>query len=215
MRPQTIGLPIISGYDDPFGWNGDLDITVGYRVDLVRRLGSLLLWRHRRRCERCGRLRRYPRKFHDCDGAARFSPRSGIRTADDRTDLHSLELNQRHTVTDNVTFLSGFRYLEIDEDLQFGLSILERVVMYAWSDTIPLIWWANRHRPVAVAQWSAQSQFGLQGWPVWPEEKRSASPIRDCRATGGAAEAARWRRSGLAAKRANPIPDWRPSLQQS
>ena len=132
MRPISIGLPIISGHDDPFGWNGDLDITVGYRVD----------------CCNAWEVRYFGDTGADANAAVDFGgiPESftiatggpfsllGF-TVDYRTDLHSLELNQRHTVTDNVTFLSGFRYLEIDEDLKFGLSILgSQVATYAWSD---------------------------------------------------------------------------------
>jgi hypothetical protein len=132
MRPVSAGLPVISGHDDPFGWNGDLDITVGYRTDCCN------AWE--------------VRYFGDTGAGANASIDFGgipedftIATGgpfsllgfsiDYETDLHSIEINQRHTVTDNVTFLSGFRYLEVDEDLTFDLRILGlQVAQYAWAD---------------------------------------------------------------------------------
>jgi len=137
MQPTTAGiLPIISGHDDPFGWNGDLDITVGYRTD----------------CCNAWEVRYFGDPGADANAAINFLVRYGspesytIATGgpflvvgvslDYQTDLHSIEINQRHSVSDNVTFISGFRYLEVDEDLRFGLNLFNVIPLatYAWSD---------------------------------------------------------------------------------
>jgi hypothetical protein len=133
MRPVTIGLPVISGHDSPFGWNGDLDITVGYRMN----------------CCDAVEVRYFGDTGADANAAVDF----GVGTPEDftiatggpfslvgfsldyQTDLHSIEINERHTMTDDITFLTGFRYLEVDEDLRFDLSILgSQFAQYAWSD---------------------------------------------------------------------------------
>jgi hypothetical protein len=136
MQPTTLGiLPIISGHDDPFGWNGDLDITVGYRTD----------------CCNAWEVRYFGDTGADANAAIDFIARYGspesytIATGgpflvvgvslDYQTDLHSIEINQRHSVSDNVTFISGFRYLEVDEDLLFNVDVFSfPVATYAWSD---------------------------------------------------------------------------------
>jgi hypothetical protein len=137
MQPTTLGiLPIITGHEDPFGWNGDLDITVGYRTD----------------CCNAWEVRYFGDPGADASASIDFIARYGgpasytIATGGPfvllsfgvnyETDLHSIELNQRHSVTDNITFLSGFRYLEVDENLKFNLTVLNVIPLatYAWSD---------------------------------------------------------------------------------
>ena len=137
MRPVSGILPVFTATEDPFGWNGDLDITVGYRTDCcnaceVRYFGDP------------GATDRESIAF-GFGGSAPIGSQYTIATggpfdvlrldAEYQTDLHSIEINQRHTVTDNITFLSGFRYLEVDEDLRFDVTIVGlQVAQYAWSD---------------------------------------------------------------------------------
>ncbi len=137
MRPVNPILPSFTSTENPFGWNGDLDVTVGYRTDCcnaweVRYFGDP------------GATDRESIAF-GFNGAPAIGSQYTIATggpfdvlrldAQYQTDLHSIEINQRHTVTDNVTFISGFRYLELDEDLTIDVTIVGlQAAQYAWSD---------------------------------------------------------------------------------
>jgi hypothetical protein len=132
MRPVTIGLPIISGHDSPFGWNGDLDLTVGYRMNCCDAIEVRYFGDTGADASASVDFGFIPEDFTIATGG----PFSLIGFAlDYQTDLHSIEINERHTVSDNLTFLTGFRYLEVDEDLTFDLSILgSQFAQYAWAD---------------------------------------------------------------------------------
>ncbi len=130
MTQASNNRPIVSGHDSRFGWNGDPDITIGYRMN----------------CCDAWEARYFGDTGADANASVGFgSPISMIiadgtpavltYSVDYRTDLHSFELNERHSVTEGVTFITGFRYLEVDEDLTFDIvDNANHSIQYAWSD---------------------------------------------------------------------------------
>ena len=101
MRPVGGILPSFTATEDPFGWNGDLDITVGYRMRLLQRMGSAVLWRPwatDRESIALGFGGAPP--VGSLYTIATGGPFAVFRLdAEYQTDLHSIEINQRHSVT--------------------------------------------------------------------------------------------------------------------
>jgi hypothetical protein len=129
LTPVSLGITVdASSYD--FGWNGGPDVTVGRQLDCCNAVEV--------------------RYFNDIGAGASqvfaFIPEDfriatgapvgvvGLTTSDD-TDLHSLEVNFRRTVNDYLTFLAGFRYLELDDDLNFVLNVGGPTALYQWGET--------------------------------------------------------------------------------
>jgi hypothetical protein len=129
LNPVGPGISVGAG-DYDFGWNGGPDITVGRQIDCCNS------WE--------------VRYFNDL-GASASSAFSfgvtdfriatgapvnviGLTTADD-TDLHSAEFNLRHKLNDYVTFLSGFRYVELEDSLRYDLDLGPFSSLYTWHET--------------------------------------------------------------------------------
>lgn len=129
VDPVGLGITLdASSYD--FGWNGGPDVTVGRQLDCCNAVEV--------------------RYFNDIGAGASqffsFIPEDfriatgapvgvfGISTNDD-TDLHSLEVNFRRTISDNVTVLGGFRYLELDDRLNFIFNLGAGNSLYQWGET--------------------------------------------------------------------------------
>jgi hypothetical protein len=153
LAPLLAG-PQINGGDFGFGWTGGVDVTIGQRDEC---------------CD--GWEVRY---FNDLGANAGLSfagapidfriaqgfPVNVIAVdATYATDLHSFEYNSREFVTRNVTLLSGFRYLEIDETLNFDLQQLGGGnPQYYWNDTNYLYGWQTG---ADVGLWGGNSPFSL------------------------------------------------------
>jgi hypothetical protein len=108
--------PFHSGNDFDFGWNAGPDITLGRRLANGDSIEG---------------------RFFDDDGAEAtlsfrtpgafigpgfFGPNNTLITARYLTQLYSSELNYRHPLTDRIDFLTGFRWIELSDDLRYNIA---------------------------------------------------------------------------------------------
>ncbi len=126
LVPIVFGNTVVDASDFDYGWNGGPDVTVGRQIDCCNS------WE--------------VRYFNDIGAGASETlsfPTEDFRiatgtpigitgmTAVADTDLHSFEFNLRRTLSNNITVIGGFRYLELDD--RFGCD-LSSGAQYGWGE---------------------------------------------------------------------------------
>lgn len=108
--------PFSTGRDFDFGWNAGPDITLGRHLAN----GDSIEGRFFDDDGAEGTLSfRTPGSFV---GPGFFGPPNTLITARYLTQLYSSELNYRHQLTNRIDFLTGFRWIELSDDLRYNIA---------------------------------------------------------------------------------------------
>ena len=132
--PQPGFFTIINAADFDFGWNGGLDVY-------LRRMCCCDGWDTRYFGDPGAEATIDLLVFPDEDffiGGGAVTNVSNVH-AGYNTDLHSFEINHRHVVNDWVTFLAGARYLNVEDNLTFLLTVPAGTGLYQWRESNDLI----------------------------------------------------------------------------
>jgi len=116
VAANPAGTEFTGGRDFNFGWDAGPDVTLGYRFACDDSLEG---------------------RFFDDDGAeatntfrtpgnfigAGFTgPANTLFDGRYTTQLYSAELNWRHSMNDRITFLTGFRWVELADEMEYTLN---------------------------------------------------------------------------------------------
>jgi hypothetical protein len=110
------GTPFSDASDFRFGWDAGVDVTLGYRLNCCDSIEG---------------------RFFEDDGADATNsfvtpggfigtgftgPGGTLFTGRYCTELYSSELNWGHAMNDRVTFLTGFRWIELSDEMDYRLN---------------------------------------------------------------------------------------------
>lgn len=150
----TTGPGVISnGGDFDFGWDAGPDLTI------ERRMASGNIWQVRYFSDDDAVA---PVRTYGAVGNVRIGSFSNFGatalTGGDLTSLHSTEVNWLHPMGDRCTFLAGFRWIELHDDLTYNIVFPAFNANYKWDENNHLY---GAQTGMILNLWNLNSPFKL------------------------------------------------------